>query len=85
MVVINKRRYPRRSTGRAALIKVAIQCRVADLSRSGARLQVSDPKALPTEFVLELSPELSRWCRVVRRSQKQVAVEFIHAPAEFRL
>jgi hypothetical protein len=50
-----------------------------------ARLQVNDVKALPDTFILELSAELSRWCRVVRRFQKQVAIEFINQPKEHAL
>jgi hypothetical protein len=41
--VINKREHARRVTSRPALIKIVVGCQVADISRSGARLQVADP------------------------------------------
>ena len=54
-------------------------CIMADLSATGARLQVQQPAALPDEFVLLLSHtgQLSRKCSVAWRAETEVGVEFI--------
>jgi hypothetical protein len=54
-------------------------CVMADLSATGARLQVQQPAALPDEFVLLLSHtgRLSRKCAVAWRAETEVGVEFI--------
>jgi hypothetical protein len=54
-------------------------CRMLDISASGARLQVEEPKKLPDHFLLVLSHtgRLYRECAVVWRSEKFVGVEFL--------
>jgi hypothetical protein len=54
-------------------------CRMLDLSATGARLQVKEPKSLPDHFLLVLSHtgNLYRQCTVVWRSDKSVGVEFV--------
>ena len=53
-------------------------CRILDLSATGARLQVEEPKKLPEHFLLVLSHtgNLYRQCAVVWRSDNSVGVEF---------
>lgn len=58
----------------------ALKCRMADVSETGARIAVSDPKAAPQEFLIELDKGLMRWCRVMWRSQHEIGIKFIHAP-----
>jgi hypothetical protein len=74
------RKYLRRDINHTALIK--FPCTVLDVSRSGARLSIDDPNALPNEFILELKTDLIRWCRVVWRRNKEVGVEYILRPTQ---
>jgi hypothetical protein len=80
----DKRAAPRRGLERQVHIEAAdgssIPCSLSDVSKSGARLAVSDPAALPDEFMLCLKDDLRKWCQVVRRSDKHVGVKFIAAP-----
>ena len=71
------RKYPRRDANRLAFVMIPKRCTLVDVSRGGALLLVEDPESLPDEFVLELRAGLSRWCRVKRRKQGQVGVQFI--------
>jgi PilZ domain len=50
-----------------------VSCIIGDLSARGARLTVGSRQEVPDEFVLVLR----RHCRVVRRSDGQVGVEFV--------
>jgi hypothetical protein len=54
-------------------------CRIIDISGTGARLEVSEPEALPDEFNLLLSHDgkLNRSCAVVWRRGKVIGVRFI--------
>jgi hypothetical protein len=51
-------------------------CRTVDLSKNGARLEVSAPTTLPNRFTLTLSSDESRSCRVRWRSENCVGVHF---------
>src|SRR5690349_14482357 len=53
-------------------------CAVADISESGARLNVEDPDSIPDEFMLVLSRrgDAQRKCHVVWRKPRQIGVEF---------
>jgi len=53
-------------------------CVVADISESGARLNVEDPDSIPDEFMLVLARrgDAQRKCRVVWRKPRQIGVEF---------
>jgi hypothetical protein len=53
-------------------------CRIIDISGTGARLQVKDLGAVPDQFVLLLSYDghLRRQCSVVWRSEKTIGIEF---------
>ncbi len=54
-------------------------CVMADLSATGARLQVKQPAELPDEFVLLLSHtgQLHRKCSVTWRAETEVGVKFL--------
>jgi len=55
------------------------ECFMADLSATGARLQVKQPATLPDEFILLLSHtgQLHRKCSVTWRAETEVGVKFI--------
>jgi len=50
-----------------------VSCIIGDLSARGARLTIGNRQDVPDEFVLVLR----RHCRVVRRSDGQIGVEFV--------
>ena len=53
-------------------------CRMADVSAFGARLELKDVEAIPEQFILLLSHDgrLRRQCKVVWRSKDAIGVEF---------
>jgi PilZ domain-containing protein len=53
-------------------------CVVADISDSGARLDVDEPDSVPYRFILLLSKNghARRICRTVWRSSSQIGVQF---------
>ncbi len=53
-------------------------CVVADISDSGARLDVDTPDSVPDRFILLLSKNghARRICRTVWRSSSQIGVQF---------
>lgn len=54
------------------------ECRFADISASGARLEVKNPTRFPDKFILILSErgKVMRRCEVVWRSEKYLGVRF---------
>ena len=56
-----------------------MECTLLDVSQAGARLKVGVADELPSEFLLVLSDDVKRWCRVVRRIKGDVGVKFIAA------
>ncbi len=59
-------------------------CRIIDISGTGARLEIKNLEAVPDQFVLLLSYDgrLRRQCSVVWRSETAIGIEFIpHCPA----
>lgn len=80
----DKRSAPRREIERTAHIEIAsgppIPCTLSDVSQSGGRLALQDTASLPEEFILALRDDLRRWCRIMRRSDREVGVKFIAAP-----
>jgi hypothetical protein len=78
----NKRKSQRRPMRYTAWIaqkgKPLLGCVVADISDSGARLNVEEPDSLPDQFMLVLSRrgDAQRKCRVVWRKKRQIGVEF---------
>jgi hypothetical protein len=55
------------------------ECRVCDVSQSGARLGVVRVNELPDFFVLRLSADgrVARRCMIVWRAEEEVGVEFV--------
>lgn len=57
-----------------------LKCRMEDVSKSGARIAVSDPKMAPQEFLILLNKGLLRWCEVMWRSEHEIGIKFIRTP-----
>jgi len=55
---------------------------VYDLSQTGARLLLDPAVELPAEFLLVLSRNVSRRCRLVWRRERQAGVKFRIMPTE---
>ena len=51
-------------------------CIVYDLSHTGARILIDPAVELPSEFLLVLSRNVSRRCKLVWRKERQVGVRF---------
>lgn len=89
MAYFEKRRLTRRKLGIQAKIipadrtRIASSCTVVDLSRSGAKLSVSNPLAVPDEFTLVL-PDLpaGHKSRIAWRSRSEVGVRFVQHKAD---
>lgn len=88
MAYFEKRRLNRRKLGVQAKIipadrtRIASSCTVVDLSRSGAKLAVSNPLSVPDEFTLVL-PDVpaGHRSRIAWRSRSEVGVRFVqHKP-----
>jgi hypothetical protein len=77
---INKRKNQRRAVRREIFIYVPIECALADISVTGARLLVAKPFDVPATFIIEIKPGLYRWCREVWRHDNEIGVEFVSRP-----
>lgn len=83
-MVTEKRKSLRKSLDRPGWIDAgngaaASECRVCDVSQSGARLGVARVNELPDFFVLRLSADgrVSRRCMIAWRAEGEVGVEFV--------
>ncbi|MBR1220529.1 PilZ domain-containing protein [Bradyrhizobium sp. U87765 SZCCT0131] len=78
-----KQRAPRRRIDREGWITMpgdfaARRCIVIDISDSGAKLQIDDPRFTRTQFELRLSrTDPGRRCRVTWRRGTQIGVAFL--------
>ena len=54
-------------------------CTLADISQTGARLNIAQGSELPAEFTLVLGGA-QRKCRMVWRNDKQIGVRFLPTP-----
>jgi len=79
----NRRKSVRRAIGYKARIIAndgswGRDCRVLDVSQTGAKLAIEQPAELPDDFVLALSARGSamRHCRVVWTTEREVGVRF---------
>ncbi|PVE25687.1 hypothetical protein DC522_05060 [Microvirga sp. KLBC 81] len=58
-----------------------IECRVRDLSNTGARIMFEHPVTIPPEFEFEIpSRELSVWARVMWSSGREHGIRFTKGP-----
>ncbi len=79
----NRRRAARRAIGYNAKIVASDgswdrDCRVLDVSQTGAKLAVAQASELPQDFILALSQggTASRRCRVVWAGEAEIGVKF---------
>jgi hypothetical protein len=49
-------------------------CLVSQVSETGARIEIAQPRELPDNFVLHLSGKIPRRCRVVWRNDKMLGI-----------
>jgi len=83
VVTYEKRKHMRKVIRRAVQAvtvddsRAPMECTMLDISQSGARLKIPNAGELPSEFLLVMSEDLQRWCRVVRRMKTDVGVKFI--------
>jgi hypothetical protein len=78
-----RRKIIRRRTLKAGSITfnraAGIDCRVRNLSPSGACLEVTSQVGIPNDFVLVVEHEhLTQSCHVIWRSGMRIGVEFTH-------
>jgi hypothetical protein len=76
-----RRRQPRLPVHIAAQMNaggVERQCTVLDISASGARIAVPDPKNIPDRILVRIHGLIHR-CRVIWRSDCEMGVEFVDA------
>ena len=78
------RQRQRRPIGHVAHLATGLgpplKCSMIDISETGARIAVDDPKMSPQEFLLLINKDLARWCQVVWRSEHELGLTFIHPP-----
>jgi hypothetical protein len=81
----NRRRFFRRAVNEPAWVEkvpsILERCTLMDLSKSGARLTISDVYDLPENFALHVTREFKpgRVCRIIWRRDHEVGVEFLSA------
>ena len=84
----NRREHLRRPITHTAYIVTGLgpplKCTMRDVSESGGRIAVGDPRSSPQEFLLMLNQGLLRWCRVIWRSEKEVGIQFIRPPRSLK-
>ena len=59
-----------------------LQCRLINVSKSGALIDCKEPSQLPDDLVLYLTEDgkVGRRCRVVRRAEGEIGLEFLNKP-----
>ena len=84
----DKRETTRRPITRAVHVATGLspplQCEMHDVSEFGARLRVGDPQTAPQEFLIRLNKGLTRWCRVIWRSNTEIGIKFIEPPESLK-
>jgi hypothetical protein len=58
----------------------AIECSLADITASGARLRSDQPDLIPNEFMLVIREVLRRRCNVVVRRGNSIGIVFVGLP-----
>ena len=61
-----------------------LKCKMKDVSKTGARIIVAEPKFAPQVFMIVLKDGLARWCKVIWRSNKEIGVKFVAAPQSLK-
>lgn len=63
---------------------VPLKCRMTDISLTGARITLSDPKMAPQEFLILFDNGLTRWCQVIWRSKSEIGTKFVSPPKSLK-
>ena len=81
---LEKRQSPRHRLSRTVYVATGVsaplKCELVDISQTGARLKVGDPRSAAQEFLVVLAGGLRRWCRVMWRSDSEIGIHFIDPP-----
>jgi len=82
-MINEKRKSRRQQMTHVAKIFIGPQqihdCKLSNVSETGARIEVADSSVLPDRFLLLLAPRggARRACRVIRREPNHIGVEFV--------
>jgi hypothetical protein len=59
-----------------------IECRISDVSESGAKIRIPGDKDLPSEFkiVFSLKGQIWRSCKIIWRDKNETGVQFVGPP-----
>ena len=81
---IEKRQNVRRKIAHDVFMETGLgaplKCSMLDVSEFGARIKAKDPSAAPQEFLIQLHDGLTRWYRVMWRSDTEIGIKFIQPP-----
>ena len=84
----DKRRSARRTITHTVFmatgVSAPLKCQMIDISETGARLRINDPRAAPQEFLIVLNHGLRRWCQVRWRSDSEIGIQFVEPPQSLK-
>ena len=63
---------------------VPLKCRMTDISLTGTRITLSNPKMAPQEFLILFNNGLTRWCEVIWRSKSEIGIKFVSPPKSLK-
>ena len=80
-MAFEKRKYVRRKIGTHAMMAASerssrVECLVADMSQTGARIFTKTKLEMPENFLLFLSPRVTRRCSTVWQKDREMGVRF---------
>jgi hypothetical protein len=85
---IEKRQNVRRKIAHDVFMETGLgpplKCSMLDVSEFGARIKAEVPSAAPQEFLIHLHDGLTRWCRVMWRSDTEIGIKFIQPPQSLK-
>ena len=80
----SERRPITRTIYLATGVSAPLQCQMLDVSQTGARIRVGDPRTAPQEFLVQIGVGLTRWCQVIWRSDTELGIKFVEPPASLK-
>jgi hypothetical protein len=82
----DRRKHPRLEIDEPAYVSVgglSMRCRLLNMSREGAAIEVPDPTFVPSHFRLMIEKDRAVWiCRVIWIKQNQIGVAFEETGSE---